>query len=225
MTSTGPDDFDWIVRDDKTDPKGFWRVDKELPFRERLTGLAAAAFRALKEGKWTAGGSRNLEVGGRRGANEQCPRANHQRDSGDRNLEVGSGTPAQGPVESGRREPVGTPPAAEELSNDEFFELLGIPELTNPEAARAKGLPGPLILKRTGCHVWRPEAFPPDDPRYGWTWEHCRQDAVALLGSAAAVEEYLAAKPSIARDSSPEAAKPFRLRYESPKRRSRRKRS
>ena len=49
-----PDDFDWIVRDDPTDPKGFYRVDRQLPFRERLTGLAAAAFRALKEGKWSA---------------------------------------------------------------------------------------------------------------------------------------------------------------------------
>jgi hypothetical protein len=49
-----PDDFDWIVRDDPADPKGFWRVDKHLPYRERLTGLALAAFRALKDGKWTA---------------------------------------------------------------------------------------------------------------------------------------------------------------------------
>ena len=48
-----PDEFDWIVRDDKTDPKGFYRVDRELPFRERLTGLAGAAFRALKEGRWS----------------------------------------------------------------------------------------------------------------------------------------------------------------------------
>ena len=29
-----PDDFDWIVRDDPTDPKGFYRVDRKLPFRE-----------------------------------------------------------------------------------------------------------------------------------------------------------------------------------------------
>jgi hypothetical protein len=48
-----PEDFDWIVRDDPTDPKGFYRVDRQLPFRERLTGLAAAAFRALKAGKWS----------------------------------------------------------------------------------------------------------------------------------------------------------------------------
>jgi hypothetical protein len=49
-----PTDFDWIVRDDPTDPKGFYRVERKLPFRERLTGLAAAAFRALKAGKWSA---------------------------------------------------------------------------------------------------------------------------------------------------------------------------
>src|SRR5262249_22611437 len=49
-----PDDFDWIVRDDPSDPKGFYRVDRQLPRPERLTGLAAAAFRALKAGKWTA---------------------------------------------------------------------------------------------------------------------------------------------------------------------------
>ena len=81
-----PDDFDWIVRDDPTDPKGFYRVDRQLPFRERLTGLAAAAFRALKEGKWSA-------------------------------------------------------ESAASLTNDEFFDLLGIPELTNAQAAHAKGCP------------------------------------------------------------------------------------
>ena len=129
-TSTGstPDDFDWIVRDDPTDPKGFYRVDRQLPFRERLTGLAAAAFRALKEGKWLA-------------------------------------------------------ETAASLSNDEFFDLLGIPELTNAQAAHTKGLPGPLITKRDGCHVWKPENFPEDDPRHGWTWDDCWNDAVALLGS------------------------------------------
>ena len=127
-----PDDFDWIVRDDPTDPKGFYRVDRQLPFRERLTGLAAAAFRALKDGKWSA-------------------------------------------------------ESAASLSNDEFFDLLGIPELTNAPAAHAIGLPGPLIAKRDGCHVWKPEAFPPDDPRHGWTWDDCWNDAVALLGSEEAV--------------------------------------
>ena len=117
-TDLDPDDFDWIVRDDRTDPKGFYRVDRELPFRERLTGLAAAAFRALKDGKWSAESAANL-------------------------------------------------------SNDEFFDILGIPELTSADAAKAKGLPGPLILKRDGCHVWKPENFPPDDPRHGWTWDDC----------------------------------------------------
>ncbi len=53
-----PDDFDWIVRDAPTDPKGYYRVDRQLPFHEQLTGLAAAAFRALKEGKWTVDGGR-----------------------------------------------------------------------------------------------------------------------------------------------------------------------
>jgi hypothetical protein len=123
-----PDDLDWIVRDDPTDPKGFWRVDKHLPYRERLTGLAAAAFRALKAGKWSA-------------------------------------------------------ESAAKLSNDEFFEIIGIPELTSgPES---------LIRKREGCHRWKPEEFGKDDPRHGWTWDHCWQDAVALLGSEEAVREYV----------------------------------
>jgi len=135
-----PEDFDWILRDDPKDPKGFLRVDKHLPFRERLTGLAALAFRALKDGKWSA---------------ESAPC----------------------------------------LSNDEFFDILGIPELTNAAAAEAKGLSGPLILKRKGCHVWKPENFPPNDPRHGWTWDDCWQDAVALLGSKEAVEKYIVEKP------------------------------
>jgi hypothetical protein len=129
-----PDDFDWIVRDDPTDPKGFWRVDKELPFRERLTGLAAAAFRALKEGKWSA-------------------------------------------------------ESTAKLSNDDFFTVIGIPELTSEAAARAAGLSEPLIRKRSGCHLWEPEKFTSDDPRFGWTWEDCWQDALALLGSEQAVRD------------------------------------
>lgn len=141
-----PDDFDWIVRDDPKDSKGFYRVDRQLPFRERHTGLAAAAFRALKEGKWSA-------------------------------------------------------ETAATLTNDEFFDLLGIPELTSAEAAKAKGLPGPLILKRDGCHQWQPENFPADDPRHGWTWDHCYQDAVALLGSEEAVEEYLKDEPEKAEEN------------------------
>jgi len=148
-----PDDFDWIVRDDKTDPKGFYRVDRELPFRERLTGLAGVAFRALKEGRWSAESAANL-------------------------------------------------------SNDEFFDILGIPELTNAEAAKAKGLPGPLILKRDGCHVWKPEDFPPDDPRHGWTWDDCWKDAIALLGSEEALEEYLAQATASGQEGDDEDEKP-----------------
>jgi hypothetical protein len=123
-----PDDFDWIVRDDPKDSKGFYRVDRQLPFRERLTGLAAAAFRALKEGKWSA-------------------------------------------------------ESAAKLTNHEFFEIIGIPEMTTG--------PEPLIRKRDGCHRWKPDEFGKDDPRHGWTWEHCWQDAVALLGSEEAVREYI----------------------------------
>jgi hypothetical protein len=134
-----PDDFDWIVREDPKDPKGFYRVDRQLPFRERLTGLSAAAFRAIKEGKWSA-------------------------------------------------------ETAADLSNDEFFDILGIPEMTNAEAAKAKGQSGPLIFKRDGCHVWKPENFAADDPRHGWTWDDCWNDAVALLGSEDAVREYIEGK-------------------------------
>jgi hypothetical protein len=123
-----PDDFDWIVRDDPKDPKGFYRVDRQLPFRERLTGLAAAAFRVLKAGKWSA-------------------------------------------------------ESAAKLTNDEFFEIIGIPEMTTG--------PEPLIRKRVGCHRWKPEEFGKDDSRHGWTWDHCWQDAVALLGSEEAVREYV----------------------------------
>ena len=127
-----PDDFDWIVRDDPTDPKGFYRVDRQLPFRERLTGLAAAAFRALKEGKWSAE-IRRLALQRRVLRHPRHPRTDQR------------------------------------------------------PAAHAKGLPGPLIEKRDGCHVWKPESFPDDDPRHGWTWDDCWNDAVALLGSEEAV--------------------------------------
>ena len=128
-------------------------MDRQLPFRERLTGLAAAAFRALKEGKWVVG-------------SEWC-------------------------VEKNPSDTTHQPPSTTHLSNDEFFEILGIPELTSAEAARAKGLPGPLIEKRQGCHVWKPENFPADDPRHGWTWDDCWNDAVALLGSEEAVRRYI----------------------------------
>jgi len=144
-----PGDFDWIVRDDPTDPKGFYRVDRHLPFRERLTGLAAAAFRALKDGKWSA-------------------------------------------------------EKATKLSNDDFFEIIGIPELTNADAAKAAKLPGPLIQNRDGCHVWKPETFTPDDPRHGWTWEDCWKDAVALLGSEEAVRAYVEGKKEAAQSPKPD---------------------
>jgi hypothetical protein len=124
-----PDEFDWIVRDDPTDAKGFYRTERESPFRERLTGLAAAAFRALKNGKWSV----------------EC---------------------------------------APDISNDKFFEVIGIPEMTTGSE--------PLIHKRGGCHRWKPEEFGKDDPRYGWTWEDCWADAVAVLGSHEAVEKYIA---------------------------------
>jgi hypothetical protein len=151
-----PDDFDWIVQDDPKDPKGFYRVDRQLPFRERLTGLAAAAFRALKEGKWSA-------------------------------------------------------ESAASLSNDEFFALLGIPELTNADAAKAAGHSGPLILKRPGCHTWHPENFPKEDPRHGWTWADCWQDAITLLGSEQAVRDYILQQPEPPATSPPEDDDAFKL--------------
>jgi hypothetical protein len=43
------DDFTWILRGDPTNPKGFWRVDKEKPRELRHTTLALAAFKRLKE--------------------------------------------------------------------------------------------------------------------------------------------------------------------------------
>jgi hypothetical protein len=147
------DDLDWIVRDDPTDPKGFHRVDKHLPHRERLTGLAAAAFRALKEGKWF-------------------------------------------------------PESAAKLTNDEFFEIIGIPEMTSPSVAKAMTLPEPLILKRDGCHNWEPEKFGRDDPRHGWTWNDCWNDAVALLGSEEAVRRYVSNEKPSARESNQRVAQP-----------------
>jgi hypothetical protein len=136
-----PDEFGWMLHEDSTDPKGFHRVDKQLPFRQRLTGLAAAAFRALKEGKWSA-------------------------------------------------------ESAAKLTNDEFFEIIGIPDMTTG--------PDPLIKKRDGCHRWKPEEFGKDDPRYGWTWDHCWQDAVALLGSENAVTAYIEGKKEQAEEIAPQ---------------------
>ncbi|MBU1098118.1 MAG: hypothetical protein KKB34_16660 [Bacteroidetes bacterium] len=43
------EDFAWILRDDPTDPKGFWRVDKDKPKELRQTTLTLQAFKRLKE--------------------------------------------------------------------------------------------------------------------------------------------------------------------------------
>ena len=43
------DDLAWILKDDQTDPKGFWRVDKDKPINMRHTTLTLEAFKRLKE--------------------------------------------------------------------------------------------------------------------------------------------------------------------------------
>ena len=43
------EDYCWLLRDDPSDPKGFWRVDKDKPKEFRHTTLALQAFRRLKE--------------------------------------------------------------------------------------------------------------------------------------------------------------------------------
>ena len=43
------DDLAWILKDDPTDPKGFWRVDKDKPVNMRHTTLTLVAFKRLKE--------------------------------------------------------------------------------------------------------------------------------------------------------------------------------
>ena len=43
------DDFAYILRDDPSDPKGFWRVDKDKPRELRHTTLALLAFKRLRE--------------------------------------------------------------------------------------------------------------------------------------------------------------------------------
>ena len=75
-------------------------------------------------------------------------------------------------------------------------------------------MPGPLIEKRDGCHVWKPEFFPADDPRHGWTWDDCWKDAVALLGSEEAVRRYVEEEPKTAEPSHDE--QPFRLQATTP---------
>ena len=117
-------------------------MDRQLPFRERLTGLAAAAFRALKSGKWSA-------------------------------------------------------ESAVTMSNGEFFDAIGIPEMTAGS--------DPLIRKRDGCHHWKPEEFGPDEPRHGGTLEDCWKDAVALLGNEKAVRDYVEGKADQQADDSTNA--------------------
>ncbi|MBU7017130.1 MAG: hypothetical protein HXS44_06440 [Theionarchaea archaeon] len=43
------DDLAWILRDDPSNPKGFWRLDKDKPPELRQTTLTLLAFRRLKE--------------------------------------------------------------------------------------------------------------------------------------------------------------------------------
>jgi hypothetical protein len=47
-------DLAHIVRNDPNEPKGFWRVDRDLPFADRFTGLAARAFESLRRETWSA---------------------------------------------------------------------------------------------------------------------------------------------------------------------------
>jgi len=42
-------DFKWILRNDTSDPKGFWRVDKDKPQELRYTTLTLVAFRDLEK--------------------------------------------------------------------------------------------------------------------------------------------------------------------------------
>lgn len=43
------DDLKWILKNDKSNPKGFWRVDKDKPIELRQTTLTLQAFKRLKE--------------------------------------------------------------------------------------------------------------------------------------------------------------------------------
>lgn len=43
------EDLAWILKNDETDPKGFWRVDKDKPINMRHTTLTLVAFKRLKE--------------------------------------------------------------------------------------------------------------------------------------------------------------------------------
>jgi len=43
------EDLAYILQDDPSDSKGFWRVDQDLPVEQRLTSLALKAFEHLKQ--------------------------------------------------------------------------------------------------------------------------------------------------------------------------------
>ena len=43
------DDLKWICRDEKTDPKGFWRIDDDDPIEIRRTSLVVEAFEQLQK--------------------------------------------------------------------------------------------------------------------------------------------------------------------------------
>jgi hypothetical protein len=49
LYSLSYEDFTYILRDDPSDPKGFWRVDKDKPKELRHTTLSLLAFKHLKE--------------------------------------------------------------------------------------------------------------------------------------------------------------------------------
>ena len=159
-----PDDFDWIVRDDPSDPKGFYRVDRQLPF----------------------------------------PGAAHR--------------PGRGGVPC----PEGRPLVRRVRRLTRQRRVLRDP--LHPRADQRPGRPrprspGPLIEKRAGCHTWRPESFPADDPRHGWTWDDCWNDAVALLGSEEAVRSYIEAETKPTKPDEGDGDGPFLLRgdWQSPK--------
>ena len=43
------EDYTWILKEDTSDPKGFWRIDKDKPIELRKTTLTLQAFKRLKE--------------------------------------------------------------------------------------------------------------------------------------------------------------------------------
>lgn len=82
----------------------------------------------------------------------------------------------------------------EAVVRERLYEMdCGLPVLQVPEAdILAHGTADrPLIYNRDGCHRWQPELFAEDDPRHGYTWQDCHNDAVALLGSEEVVRAYV----------------------------------